>query len=316
MKKSLFSDADYYKPFVYQELRGRYMFMPGKNGAARTFIVLYGQHATLERIEPIVSALTEFGDVYAVDYPGFGGMEPAYKINKKPTLDFYAGHIKHFIDEIIPQDKTLTLLGISYGFQLITETLNQYPELNTRVEDVVSFVGFVHHEDFHMPPSYSIPMLYMLAIPGRTWAGSKILGFLKSDWIIGAIYMITKPIQAKFKSLSKKEAKTYMAEQAWLWKINDFRTHAATGWDLCKRNDLTTYRINVPVTHIGVPKDHLIDNARVAEELKVIYNGFQTYDLNLAIHAPLDVDSRESVLDLLPKELRNYLHTSRQKKLG
>ncbi|MDB5183009.1 MAG: hydrolase [Candidatus Saccharibacteria bacterium] len=311
MKKSLFSTADYYKPYAYKGLCGRYIYMPAKSAEAkRTFVVLYGQHATLERIEPIVSALTKFGDVYAVDYPGFGGMDPAYKIGEQPTLSFYSGHINQFIKEIIPADKTLTLLGISYGFQLVTETLHSFPELQQKVEDAISFVGFVHHNDFHLPPSYSIPMLYLLALPAKTWLGSRILTFLERDWLVSGIYMITKPIQAKFKSLSKAEAKSYMDEQAWLWRINDLRTHAVTALAFCKHNDLTAYRIKVPVTHIGVPKDHLVDNTRVAVELKEMFSSFQEFSLNLAIHAPLDLGSPESVLELLPPDLLNYLESS------
>jgi len=315
MKKSLFSTAEYYKPYVYKGLRGRYMHMPAKNPEARrTFVVLYGQHATLERVEPVVEALTEFGDVYAADYPGFGGMDPSFKLKQYPSLHFYADYIKQFIDEIIPENRKLTLLGISYGFQLFTETLNQHPELNERVEEVVSFVGFVHHEDFHFPPSYSIPLLYLIANVGRTWLGSKIVGAFMQGWFIAIIYKLTKPIQAKYKSLSAEETKGFMEGQIWLWRINDIRTHAATGWDFCMKTDLTNYRVNAPLTHVGVPKDHLLNNERVVKELSEMFTPFESLELHLENHAPLDLDSREKVLALFPSALHSKFKRSHNEK--
>lgn len=315
MKKTYYSSGTYYKPYIYKGLKGRYLHMPAVNKEAkRTFVLLYGQHATLERIEPIIGALTEFGDVYAVDNPGFGGMESAYKIGEYPSLKFYAGHLKYFLDTVVPEDRSVTLLGVSFGFQIITETLKEYPKLLPRIEQAISFVGFVSHADFHLPLSYKLPLIDFIGNISKSWFGSKVVELFLHDWIITSIYRLSKPIQAKVKTMKSSEVKKYASEQAWLWRVNDIRTHSVTAIDFIKRNDLTGYRINVSALHVGVPKDHLLDNGLVVKELAEIYKPFENYNLHLANHAPLDLDSREKVLDLLPEELRSKLKVSRNMK--
>lgn len=277
-------------------------------------MLLYGQHATLERIQPIAEALTEFGDVYGVDNPGFGGMDASYRIGQYPSLEFYAGHLKHFIDEFVPAERKVTLLGISFGFQIVAATLEHYPELEKRVEQAISFVGFVHPDDFQMPKTYSIPLLYVMSNISRSWLGSKLTSpFLYEPVVIG-IYHATKPIQVKFKSLPKAEADQYVREQAWLWRVNDTRTHAATAWDFFKKNDLTEYRIKVPALHIGVPDDHFFDNDRVSRELTEMFSELKMFELALANHAPLDIDTPEQVKKLLPSGLKQLLGTSKNKR--
>lgn len=315
MKKTYYSSEAYYKPYIYKDLKGRYLHLPAVNKEAkRTFVLLYGQHATLERIEPIIGALTEFGDVYAVDNPGFGGMDSSYKIHEYPSLKFYAGHLKNFLDTIVPKDRLVTLLGVSFGFQIITETLQDYPEFNPRIEQAISFVGFVSHKDFHLPLSYKLPLIDVIGNLSRSWFGSKIVELFLHDWMITSIYRLSKPIQAKVKSMKSSDVKAYAGEQAWLWRVNDIRTHGVTAIDFIKKNDLTGYRIKTPAMHVGVPKDHLLDNSLVVKELSKIYEPFETFELHLANHAPLDLDSKEKVLDLLPEELRSKLKVSRNMK--
>lgn len=314
MKQSFFSTDSKIKPYIYKTLKGRFVHLPAaRKDAKRTFVVLYGQHATLERIMPIMEALTEYGDVYGVDNPGFGGMDSSYRIKEYPSLDFYAGHLKYFIDTHIPAERQLTLLGISFGFQIVTKTLALYPELNKRTETAMSFVGFVHHQDFSMPLSYSVPLLYFMANGGRFWLGSKIAELCLKEPIIVGVYQLTKPIQVKFRSLPKEEAKRYAREQAWLWRVNDARTHAATAWDFFKKNDLTGHTIDATVIHVGVPNDHLFDNSRISAELKQIYNKVELYDMELENHAPLDVETPDKVHSLMPDTLKVVLRRSRNR---
>lgn len=311
MKKLLFSTAEYYKPYTYKNLHGRYMHLPAKNkDAKRTFVLLYGQHATLERIEPVASALTEFGDVYAVDNPGFGGMEPSFLINEYPSLSFYAGHLNYFINRYVPVDRKVTPLGISFGFQIIVQALHDYPELQYKTEEVVSFVGFVQPKNFHIPLSYYVTLVFFVGNLSKSWIGSKVVAACMKEWIVLNIYRVTRPIQIKLKTLPKAEAKRYSIEQAWLWRINDVRTHGATAIDFIKKNDLTSIRLHTNAIHVGIPKDHLVDNAMVVKELNIIFKSLTSYDLQLDNHAPLDLDSREKLLDILPQGLISKLSMS------
>ena len=315
MKQSYFLNDPKIKPYTFQGLQGRYAHWPAASAKAkRTFVLVYGQHATIERLIPIIEALTDYGDVYLPDNPGFGGMESAFEIKRYPDLEFYGQHLKHFIDNYVPADRQLTLFGISYGFQALTQMLHDYPELNPRVEQLISFVGFPSYKDFHMPKHMSIPLKYILAGTGRTRLGAAFYDHVMSERLICFVYAATKPIQAKFKTLSGEEAKRYAREQAWLWLINDNRTHAATGWDFFCHNDLTDYRLDVDAIHIGVPADHLLDNSRVENELSHMFSKMTALRLNLDNHAPLDIDSADKVRELLPDGLDDIMKTSANQK--
>jgi pimeloyl-ACP methyl ester carboxylesterase len=315
MKRTYFTQSPYFKTYEFLGLKGRYGHWPAKNATAkRTFVLIYGQHATLERLLPIAEAMRDFGDVYLADNPGFGGMDPGYKIKRYPNLDFYAEHLKHFIEDYIPPDRKITLLGISFGFQMAATMLANYPEIQNRIEDTISFVGFVNPGDFKISKTTSIPLLYILANSGRTWLGSKIYTAILRENFIVFCYHLTRPIQEQFKNLHGEDADRYAREQAWLWIVNDPRTHGSTGWDLFRKNDLTGLRIPMDVIHVGVPNDHFFDNSRVAVELKKIFRKTYVYDLQLANHAPLDIETPEKVRGLLPPKLVKTLQSSRNRK--
>lgn len=70
---SLFSDDPNITDYDFLGLKGRMGHWPAKDSESkRTFVVIYGQHATIERLIPTITALTNFGDVYIADNPGFG----------------------------------------------------------------------------------------------------------------------------------------------------------------------------------------------------------------------------------------------------
>jgi hypothetical protein len=173
--------------------------------------------------------------------------------------------------------------------------------ISERTEHVISFVGFPTYKDFSMPVSYK--GFYLVAGFGSTYIGSKVLKIVMRPTFFKVVYFLVRPINVKYKSLSKKDAASYVGEQTWLWMINDHRTHGATACDFWFKNDLTKLRIDVDAVHIGVPRDHLLKNSQIAEEMKHMFKNVITLELNLANHAPLDVD-------LLPATLKSLLTSS------
>lgn len=311
MKQTHFVDAPEVTNYEFKGLAGRYGHWPAnRTNATRTFVLVYGQHATIERLKPIIETLQNYGDVYLADNPGFGGMDSPYKIKAYPDLDFYAQHLKNFIDRYVDPSRQLTLVGVSYGFQMLVEFLHSYPMYCQRVEQLISFVGFVSHKDFNMPKRVSIPLMYMLCNSGRTKLGAALYDRILNERLIMATYKATKPIQAKFKNLDGDEAKQYAREQAWLWLVNDNRTHGVTAWDFFKKTDLTAYRIDVEAIHIGVPKDHLLRNHQIEDEMSRMFSTFTAYSLHLDNHAPLDLDTAKKVQSMLPKAISDRLNTS------
>ena len=247
------------------------------------------------------------------DLPGFGGMDASYKNGKYPSLSFFASHFKHFIDTHVAKDRRLTLFGISFGFQIVTQMLHDYPAECKRVETVVSFAGFVHPSDFSMSLSYKLPLIEGVARTSRTRIGGSVYKALRHERLIVAVYMLTKPIQVKIKTMDRKTARSYAKEQAALWKTNDARTQGATAWDFVKKNDLTDYRIEADLVYLGVPNDHILDSSRVKSELEHMYGNMSAYDLLLDNHAPLDIETSAKVRAVLPKPFIESMKKSSNK---
>ncbi|MCW1908532.1 MAG: alpha/beta hydrolase [Candidatus Saccharibacteria bacterium] len=297
-------------PYTYLGLQGRYGMWSSKNSSdKRVFVIVYGQHASLERLEPLVTIFRTYGDVYVVDNPGFGGMDPAYSIGKYPDLHFQAGHVHNFIDNYLPKDKQLTIIGISYGFQIVTQLLEDFPDLQTRTEDVVNMVGCLSYRDLDMPLSYKIPLIYLLAFPGRTWLGSNIFKLVARRRVIIAVYMLTKPIQVKLRGVSRQQAIAYASEQASLWIDNDPRTHGAAAWDFVARNDVSQLKLDVDAIHLSVPGDHIINSQRVKKGMEAVFNKVSSFDIALDNHAPLDLDA-DDIEAIIPEGLARILKKS------
>lgn len=308
----MFSNDPRIKPYVFKGLEGRYIHVKAKDSRKkRVFLVIYGQHASIERCLPLLDALSRFGEVYLADAPGFGGMDPAYKARRKPTLTFFAENIKNVFDTILPKNKKITVFSVSFGFQQITRFLYEYPEYKGRIEDLVSFVGLASYRNFRISRTLETSLKHLTG-SGKTYLGAKIyqgLIFQHPIFVRKYYERMTKK-QPKFKNLNKEEASAYAREQAWLWQINERRTHAHTANDFLFRTDLTNLKIDMPVTHVGVPNDHFLDNKQVVDDLHQIYSSVIAYDLDLPGHSPISLDSPEEVLELFPKTFADKLKKS------
>jgi pimeloyl-ACP methyl ester carboxylesterase len=81
------------------------------------------------------------------DLPGFGAMDSFYKIGRAATLDNYADYMASFIKLRYKRKKPI-IVGMSFGFIVVTRMLQRCPDLVKKVEMLVSFAGFAHKDDF------------------------------------------------------------------------------------------------------------------------------------------------------------------------
>ena len=312
-KKSLFSTDIRIKPYEYKGLHGRYVHLPAKSPAAkRTFIILYGHHATLERIIPIAETLSEYGDVYMPDNPGFGGMDSSYKIGQKANLEFFAGHLKYFIDNYVEPSRLISIMGISFGFQIAVDFVHRYPEYEQRIENLVSFAGFVSPRNIGMSPGKRILFKYLLGKTGKSKLGAAVMGLAINDFTITKIYQLTWKQNVRFDSIPPSAVDEYIAGQVMLWKSSDHRTHAQTGFDFFGANELSTYRFNdLSLIHVGIPRDHFINDAAVRKDMKLMFKKVLLLELDIPSHAPLDLDTPAKIKAVLPHELLEPLTKSK-----
>src|ERR1700685_2606963 len=144
--------AEFIVPLDMNGLRGRMLHLPGAPQKGIEILFVYGQHSSLERWWDLVRLLNRFGSVTVPDLPGLGGMESFYRINQEPTLDNFADYLASFI-KMRYKRKKIVVIGLSFGFVVVTRMLQRYPELAKKVSLLVSLVGFAHRADFLFSPT-------------------------------------------------------------------------------------------------------------------------------------------------------------------
>lgn len=96
---------------------------------ARSFVLVAGIGVAATYFEFLAPALSETGDVYALDLPGFAGVpRPGHH---EPTASFFADQVEAVVDHYALADPVL--IGHSMGTQVVTEVLRRRPELSDAV---------------------------------------------------------------------------------------------------------------------------------------------------------------------------------------
>jgi len=298
----------YLKPITLNGLNGRMLCMPPKGNKNREILLIYGQHASIERMASLTEEFSKYGNVTQPDLPGFGGMDPMYKIGQKPDLDVMADYLAAFV-KLKYRRKRLSIVGISYGFIVVTRMLQKYPELVAKVDLVVSTVGFVHYQDFKFTNKSLRRLrfgtkLFSMALPA--WIAKNLL--LKGP-LIRATYLMVADKHAKLKDADKAEQNKRIDFEIILWKCNDIRTymHTINGMfhvDLCNKS------VALPVYHVSVDGDQYFDNYLVEQHMRVIYSDFKVFEAKLGAHMPTIVASSKEVAPLIPPGLRYLLSKS------
>lgn len=314
MKKQSRNPADYIVPLNIGGLQGRMLKLPPSSTGTRSLLFVYGHHSTLERWWGLMDVLSEYGEVIMPDLPGFGGMESFYKVGRKPTIDTMADYMAAFVKWRYKRKQKITLVGMSFGFVVITRMLQRYPELTDKVDVLISIVGFAHKDDFLFSPtrhriyravsgflSYSVPAFVFryaaLNAPTLRFAYAK-----------------TYNAKKKFAAATDKEDRRRMMDtEVVLWHKNDVRTHWFTtheflNLDNCKQ------RVNLPVWHVSTANDHFFNHAVVEQHMRVIFSDFHAAETVMPSHAPSVIADAEAAQPLVPAKLRSFLEGAAAKK--
>lgn len=304
-KKKTRNLADFIEPLYMNGLQGRMLRLPPPPGKKREMLIVYGHHASIERMFGMAEFCNRYGGVTLPDMPGFGGMESFYKIGQKPTLDNLADYMASFM-KLRYKRKRVTIMATSFGFLVVTRMLQRYPELVKRVDLMISFVGFAHKDDFHMGrKNYwllrAISLFGSNAIPAW-W----VKYFVLRPAFIRATYMLVADKHAKLMDADKEEQKARIEFEIFLWQNNDFRTQSDTGITLLTV-DLCDKQVDLPLYHVGVEADKYFDNRVVEQHLKVIYKEVHMMNADLPAHAPTILASAAQVAPYIPTKLRRRL---------
>jgi pimeloyl-ACP methyl ester carboxylesterase len=306
VQKTAKNPADYILPLYINGLSGRMLRMPPPKRRKREILFIYGHHASLERHFGVAEFLNKYGGVTIPDLPGFGGMDPFYKIGEKATLDNMADYLASFI-KLRYKNRRFTIAGYSLGFMIVTRMLQKYPEIAKKVDIVASVAGLVHKDEF----------VFKKSIFYTFWWGSWFFShrlpsaFLKyvalRKLFIKTTYKLVERNHPKFIDATPEQKAERINFEIHLWQCNDPRTYMAMAVAMFKLN-LTGKHVDLPVHHVSVEEDRYFDNVKVEEHMRTIFNDFYIYEAEeVKTHSPSVVGTAEDAAPFIPPALRRIL---------
>lgn len=291
------------------KLKGRMLILPPKNpNKKREILLLYGHHASLERMTGIADNLSQYGTVTMPDLPGFGGMKSFYTIGKQPSIDNFADYLASFI-KLKYKRKRLTIISMSFSFLAVTKMLQKNLEIAKKVDLLISTVGFVHHEDFKMDKKYQFGLKTLGGVFQYKFLGGAFRFTALSAPVIKSTYKLVANKHGKMSDAeSKEEFNRRVDAEVELWHINDVRTRMKTMKDMFKV-DLCNKKVNLTVHHVWVSDDRYFDNKIVEQHMRIIYKDFVSLPTTLPAHMPSIVATSEDAAPFVPKKLRQILNS-------
>ncbi len=286
-------------------LNGRMLRIPSTKKPGKEILMVYGHHASLERIYGLADELSQYGNLTAPDLPGFGGMDSFYTLKMKPDIDNLADYLATFI-KLRYKRKKITIIGMSLGFVIATRMLQKYPELTKKVEIIVSMVGFTRKDDGKVSKKMTRSYWLLAQIFSRKIPAWFFYNIVLHPSLVRAMYAKTPNAKAKFKHLSREDFKRAIDFEVILWRVNDVRTYMVMLLEMLALDNCTK-QINLPVYHVSVDGDQYFNNQIVEQHMRVIFTDFTEFKAVLPNHAPSIVASKEEARPFVPKGLRKLL---------
>jgi pimeloyl-ACP methyl ester carboxylesterase len=293
------------KPLNMNDLQGRLLYMPAKKSSKREIMMVYGHHASLERMYGIAAALNDFGAVTMPDLPGFGGMDSFYKIGVKPTLDTMADYLASFV-KLRYKRKRVTIAAMSLGFVIVTRMLQRYPELVSKVELLLSLVGFSHKYDYAFSRQRYLFYRHTPRLFTRRLPAAFFYNIILHPTVIRAAYSKTHNAKKKLGHLSVVDKKAALDFEVDLWRNNDVRTYMEMTIEMMLLDNCNK-QVNLPVHHISVDGDQYFDSVVVEQHMRVIFTDFIEHHAKLPNHAPSILATKKEAAPLIPKSIKKVL---------
>ncbi len=197
-------------------------------------------------------------------------------------------------------------MGMSFGFVVATRMLQKYPEMTSKVDLLVSIVGFCHHDDITFTRPRFLFYRYIASIFSNRLPAVFFKYVVLSPFILRLVYSKTHNAKNKFKNLSDSDKKRAMDFEIYLWRCNEVRTYMNTTISMLTLDNCGV-QINLPVQHISVSTDQYFNHAVVEQHMRIIFNDFTDHIAVMDNHAPTVIADKHAAKGLIPKTLRVML---------
>ncbi|HUD10401.1 MAG TPA: hypothetical protein VMR28_01885 [Candidatus Saccharimonadales bacterium] len=302
--------AEYIVPLNMNGLQGRMLRVPAHGRKKRDILLIYGHHATLERSAKLVNELAKYGSVTVPDLPGFGGMESLYKLHDKPTLNRLADYTASFI-KLRYRRRRLTIVGVGFGFVIITRMLQRYPDLVKKIDFAVSLGGFAHYDDFsfnNRQQAYyrRLTRVYSWRLPAFVLKHTVL-----PTQILEKMYK-TDVTNDKLRKLGAELLPGEPADDVIAWTDNDLRTHMLTISAMLSVDNCIT-PINLPVWHAPLASQQYLNKHIVDQHLRIAFKGLHSAALPPARKKNRRHPAKPAPISLSPALRRALARPSRTK---
>lgn len=300
------------KPLEIDRLFGRILeFSPAKKSDDhRTIILVYGQHASLERVFGIAEYLSQFGRVLVPDLPGFGGMAPWRRKGQKPNFENYAKYLGSFIDQKVGSKKPIQIVGMSFGFWAVTRLFQLRPDLAKRCRLVASLVGFVDGRSMKFgfwQRHFYLKTTWLIQNPTLAWVFNRIC---LPPPLLRFVYSRTSLWKDKLSGVSPADKKALVDFEVNLWQINDTATWASTARQMMTKNLKGQPPVETALLHIATDNDQYIDPQKNRADLEQVYGRVDIVTVKTPAHAPPVIANARQVAKLLPADFGQWLRQS------
>ena len=240
------------------------------------------------------------------DLPGFGAMDSFYTIGKDARIDNYADYLASFV-KLRYKRKKVMIVGMSFGFIVVTRMLQRCPDLIKKVELLVSFAGFAHRDDFIFTKTrwrfyYYAAKFFTHRLPALFFRYVCL-----HPAVLRAAYGRTHNAKQKFEGIVGEELEEITRFEIKLWHDNDVRSYMKTTTEFLNLNNCNK-QVNMPVHHLGVAADRYFDNLRVEQHFRVIFSDFILLKtLKISNHAPSVIADEKAAAVFIPPQLRRML---------
>ncbi len=293
MSKKFVNPSIYISPFNVNGLEGRILQIGSQIKKSKNeILIVYGLNSNLEKWWGLVVAFSKFGNVTMADLPGMGGMDSFYEIGKMPNIENMSDYIASIV-KLKYRRKKLTIIGIDFGFVLITRMLQKYPEILPRINLVISINGYAHHDDLRLK---RISYLKNMLVSSRPY--SKIASrYFTSERYLSAKHIVDKDnyFLYRFKIDLDKET-DYRTQQYLKYELSNL--------DNCKKSiDSVFWDLNYG------PKTNEIDYHSKEQHLKIIFKNYNHQSTKNNKKPDFILKDEKTAIKILPPKLRQQLKT-------
>ncbi len=291
-------------------LKGRMLKLEPRSNSDADLLLIYGVHASLERMYSTAQFHSNYGRVWMPDMPGFGGMDSFYKVGLLPSIESYADYLYTVVKAYKLDKKRLRIFAMSFGFLSVTRMLQKHPELSDDVEFVISFVGFGRTSDFSLDTFekfYTKPLLKLAS----TKLGSALISTLVFNRVsLRFMFKMFKYLNPnpKYRHETPEKELEAIEMELDLWTMNDARTKFYT-YQVLSNFDLTkeTRKIDLPLHDLTTPTDQYFDHKAVNKTLSKLYDEYNSHTAKLELHAPSVIGDEKTVSKIYPDEIKDLL---------